>query len=52
MGRRDSLPQEAKEFLDYCDAIAAEKKIKGWSRNKKIDLINSMNPSWLDLSAE
>jgi putative endonuclease len=32
------------------DAIAREKQIKAGSRQKKIDLINSMNPSWEDLS--
>ncbi len=31
------------------DAIAAEKKIKGWLRIKKIRLIESMNPQWDDL---
>jgi putative endonuclease len=30
-------------------AISREKQIKGGSRKKKIDLINSMNPQWLDL---
>jgi len=40
------------EFSNPNDAIAAEKKIKGWSRQKKIDLIKSMNPSWQDLFAE
>jgi putative endonuclease len=29
--------------------IAREKQIKGGSRKKKIDLINSMNPEWKDL---
>ncbi len=37
-------------FSDINQAIAAEKKIKGWSRIKKIDLIESMNPHWEDLS--
>ncbi len=32
------------------DAIAAEKKIKGWTRAKKIALIEEMNPAWDDLS--
>ena len=32
------------------DAIAAEKKIKGWTRAKKIKLIESKNPNWEDLS--
>jgi len=32
------------------DAIAREKQLKGGSRQKKIDLIVSTNPGWLDLS--
>ena len=28
------------EFKNVSDAIAAEKKIKGWTRKKKIELIN------------
>ena len=32
------------------DAIKREKQIKGGSRKKKTDLINSMNPEWKDLS--
>lgn len=31
------------------DAIAREKQLKGGSRVKKIELIESMNPEWLDL---
>ncbi len=31
------------------DAISAEKKIKAGSRNKKIKLIESVNPQWEDL---
>lgn len=38
------------EFSRIEDAIAAEKKIKGWLRIKKINLIESKNPSWSDLS--
>jgi putative endonuclease len=36
------------------EAIAAEKKIKGWTRKKKIALIQSMNPNFheLDPSAD
>ena len=33
-------------------AIAREKQIKAGSRKKKIDLINSVNPEWKDLSEE
>ena len=31
-------------------AILREKQIKAGSRQKKIDLINSLNPDWRDLS--
>ena len=34
---------------DIRAAIAREKQIKGGSRKKKLDLINSMNPEWKDL---
>jgi putative endonuclease len=37
-------------FRDIRDAIACEKKLKGWRRNRKIALIEQMNPRWLDLS--
>lgn len=33
-------------------AITREKQIKGGSRQRKIDLINSMNPEWKDLFEE
>jgi len=36
-------------FDDAYTAISREKQIKGGSRAKKIDLINGMNPQWLDL---
>ncbi len=32
------------------DALDEEKQLKGWTRAKKIDLINMMNPTWRDLS--
>ena len=32
------------------EAIAREKQIKGWTRMKKVDLIESVNPKWEDLS--
>ena len=34
------------------EAIAREKIIKGGSRKKKLDLINSTNPGWRDLSGD
>ena len=33
---------------DVCAVIAREKQIKGGSRQKKIDLINSLDPEWRD----
>ena len=33
-------------------AIEREKQIKGWSRKKKIRLIEGTNVGWLDLSAD
>jgi len=35
---------------DVKSAIAREKQIKSWSRARKMELIESMNPSWVDLS--
>jgi putative endonuclease len=35
---------------DVRAAIQREKEIKGWSRQKKIALIESMNPRWKDLA--
>jgi putative endonuclease len=32
------------------DAIACEKKLKGWRRSRKTALIERTNPRWLDLS--
>ncbi len=33
-------------------AIAREKQLKGWRREKKIALIETTNPTWADLSRE
>ncbi len=38
------------EFNEVNDAIAVEKKIKGWLRSKKDKLIGEFNPEWKDLS--
>ena len=45
--------------LVYCeetwninDAIAREKEIKGWKREKKNQLVEMINPEWNDLSEE
>jgi putative endonuclease len=37
---------------DVMSAITREKQVKGWTRNKKIKLIESMNPGWKDLYDE
>lgn len=37
-------------FPTAIEAIAAEKKIKGWTRAKKLALIEEKNPRWCDLS--
>jgi putative endonuclease len=34
------------------DAIAREKQLKGWNRDKKLALIRESNPDWLDLAAD
>ena len=39
-------------FVDIRAAIAREKQLKGWRREKKISLIRSQNPTWIDLSEE
>jgi len=39
-------------FDDPYNAISREKKIKGWIRKKKVELINSFNPTWKDLYDE
>lgn len=35
-------------FEDLINAIMREKQIKGWKRNKKITLIEILNPKWED----
>ena len=37
---------------DVYQAIAREKQLKNLLRQKKIDLINKMNPAWIDLVEE
>jgi putative endonuclease len=37
---------------DARSAIEREKQIKGWLRTKKIELIESVNPGWQDLSSD
>ena len=40
------------EYSNVMSAIAREKEIKGWRREKKLRLILADNPDWADLSAE
>ncbi|HET8564025.1 MAG TPA: GIY-YIG nuclease family protein [Candidatus Binatia bacterium] len=40
------------ETSDVQTALARKKEIKGWRRAKKRKLIDSMNPTWIDLSSE
>ncbi len=37
-------------YTDIAEAIAREKQIKAGSRQKKLQLIEEMNPEWRDLS--
>ena len=34
------------------DAIAREKQLKGWTRRRKVELIESCNPHWIDLATQ
>jgi putative endonuclease len=37
-------------FGDVRNAIAREKQLKRWRREKKVTLLERLNPSWRDLS--
>jgi putative endonuclease len=37
-------------FADPTNAVKREKQLKGWTRAKKIALIEAANPTWEDLS--
>ena len=38
------------KFDTLTEAKVAEKKLKGWVRKKKLELIHAFNPTWKDLS--
>jgi putative endonuclease len=43
-------------YYEHCtnalDAIGREKQIKNWSRAKKVKLIATLNPRWIDLAED
>ena len=40
------------EFDNIYDALNREKQLKRWRRNKKLYMINKLNPNWEDLSLD
>ena len=40
----------AEEHGNVRDAIAREKTLKGWRRERKVALVESVNPLWADLA--
>jgi len=40
------------DYANPSDAIAREKALKGWTRSRKVELINGQNPDWIDLARE
>ena len=40
------------QFNEASDAITREKEIKGWRREKKNQLVQTLNPLWRDLGLE
>ena len=40
------------QFNEARNAITREKEIKGWRREKKIHLVQTLNPLWKDLGLE
>ena len=40
------------EFRDVRNALARETELKGWLRQRKIELIEKDNPLWADLAAD
>lgn len=45
-----TIPVYAEEFAHIDDAIAREKQLKGWTRAKKVALIERENPDWRDIT--
>ena len=40
------------EFEQIVEAITREKQLKNWHRQWKINLVESLNPKWIDFSEE
>jgi len=40
------------DFADVTEAVACEKRLKGWTRNRKVELIEVRNAAWEDLSVK
>jgi putative endonuclease len=40
----------AEEAEDAMSAIQREKQIKGWTRARKNELVESMNPGWVEIA--
>jgi putative endonuclease len=38
------------EFADIRDAIAREKQVKDWTRERRVALVEQRNPLWQDLT--
>src|SRR5579863_3753435 len=59
-GNTEGFTQKYKiNRLVYCErfryignAVAREKEIKGWDRQKRVELIEQSNPTWENLSLE
>lgn len=49
---RISTLVHAEQFPEVRDAIAREKQLKKWSREKKVALVQAANPEWRDLAEE
>jgi putative endonuclease len=41
-----------KPLMKRVPQISPEKEIKGWRREKKNELVSTLNPTWKDLSSE
>ena len=50
--RAIGIEADARDLAGMQAAVAREKQLKGWLRAKKVALIESVNPTWEDLSAE